>query len=165
MSEGLNTNRDPLITLSLRIPVVALSCRATSCCRHRPTPFFLMVLPCSLLCFISQQDELHSNCTLPEASFTWRVYWWFLIGFCIPPFVLCPASLYSTVWFQASYLGVSLSSKVWLSISLLTKVTVVFVPFQKFCLLAIRRNWPAESTAIFKAFGQSLSKPISLWPC
>lgn len=71
-----HVTRDQQITLSWRIPVVALSCRA-SCQRRCPVSFFPMVLPCSLLWFIPQQDQLHSLIVLHQKHFSWSVHWQF----------------------------------------------------------------------------------------
>lgn len=97
--------------------------------------------------------------TSPEAFFSWRV------PSAFPQFLLLSSTLLvcRAVWFWASYLV--LVSHAWASHPTAHKGQAgIFVPSQKVYLWAICRDWPAESTAIFKAFCQSSSKRISLWP-
>lgn len=74
MSETPDTTRAAQITLSSRIPVVALSCRAPFCrrrCLHallsHGTALFVAVV------HLSTRLASLPDCTSPEACFNWRV--------------------------------------------------------------------------------------------
>lgn len=123
-----STSRDPQIALSLKIPVVALSCRATCCHRYCPILFFFMVLPCSLAnCTLPKYSHLQSLLMVPS-----RFLQFFLL---FSALLICRTHFL----FWASYLVVLYFRKSRISISLLTKVI-------QWCLLPSKSSsicWPS----------------------